>query len=65
MHANLHKKYLLTEDETGPRVRKVPDQTPNDLNITCCVTVVEDYEADILTGDEPASEDLLEISTWR
>ena len=72
MHANPFKKYVSREEETSPRVPNVSSQIRDDLNVPSCVAVVEDYgyEADnghlqdILTGDEPASEDLPKICTW-
>ena len=71
MHANLLKKNLSRDEETSSRVPEVSSQTRDDLNVPSCVAVVKDYDyeadkghdQDNLTGDEQASEDLLELST--
>ena len=71
MHANLLKKYISSDEETNSRVPKVSSQTRDDLDVPSCVAKAEDYDyeadnghdQDNLTGDEPASEVLLDLGT--
>ena len=52
-------------------MKKPVHQTQDDLDVPSCVAKAEDYDyeadnghdQDNLTGDEPASEDLLELGT--